>query len=72
MILNILDILRILIVAVALFFRYKIGFTDGYHPVAQLHFMIPVVIIAISENLVSWPQWESISGPILCGMFSIR
>ncbi|MBC8486849.1 MAG: hypothetical protein H8D45_12515 [Bacteroidetes bacterium] len=48
MILNILDILRILIVSVAFFFGYQIGFADGYNPVAQLHFMIPVIIVAIA------------------------
>jgi len=45
---NILDILRILIVCVAFFFGYQIGFADGYNPVAQLHFMVPVIIVAIA------------------------
>jgi len=48
MILKILDILRIGIVCVAFFFGYKIGFSHGYDPVLQLHFMIPVIIVAIA------------------------
>ena len=48
MLLNLLDILRIVIVAVAFFFGYSIGYADGYDPVAQLHFMIPVIIVAIA------------------------
>lgn len=48
MILQILDILRILIVFVAFFFGYLIGFSNDYNPVLQLHFMIPVVIVAIA------------------------
>jgi len=48
MIVKILDILRMVIVFVAFFFGYQIGFEHGYDPVAQLHFMIPVIIIAIS------------------------
>jgi len=45
---NILDAFRITIVVVAFFFGYKISFTGGYHPAAQLHLMIPLVIIAIA------------------------
>ncbi len=45
---NILDIIRILIVCVAFFFGYQIGFDNGYDPQAQLHFMIPLIIIAIA------------------------
>jgi len=48
MILQLLDILRIIIVCIAFFLGYSIGFDDGYDPVAQLHFMIPVVIGAIA------------------------
>jgi hypothetical protein len=48
MILNILDTLRILVVCVAFFFGYQIGFENGYDPIAQLHFMIPVLIVAIA------------------------
>jgi hypothetical protein len=48
MILQILDILRIVIVIVAFFFGYMIGFSDEYNPVLQLHFMVPVVIVAIA------------------------
>lgn len=48
MILNILDTLRILSVCAAFFFGYQIGFKDGYNPVAQLHFMIPILIVAVA------------------------
>jgi hypothetical protein len=48
MLLQLLDILRIAGVAIAFFFGYKIGFADGYDPVAQLHFMIPIIIAAIA------------------------
>lgn len=49
MISNILDIARILLVCVAFFAGYQIGFAnETYDPVAQLHFMIPVVIVAIA------------------------
>jgi len=48
MILKFLDILRIVSVCVAFFFGYQIGFTNGYDPVAQLHFMIPIIILAIA------------------------
>ena len=45
---NILDGVRILSVCAAFFFGYQIGFQDGYNPVAQLHFMIPILIVAIA------------------------
>lgn len=48
MFLKILDILRIIIVSAAFFFGYRIGFADGYDPLAQLHFMIPVIVTAIA------------------------
>jgi len=37
-----------LIVCAAFFFGYRIGFAQGYDPLAQLHFMIPVIITAIA------------------------
>jgi hypothetical protein len=48
MISRILDILRIASVSAAFFFGYYIGYKDGFNPVAQLHFMIPVIIVAIA------------------------
>lgn len=48
MIPKILDVLRIVSVSVAFFFGYYIGFKDDYNPVAQLHIMIPIIIIAIA------------------------
>ncbi|MEI7663798.1 MAG: DUF6790 family protein [Bacteroidota bacterium] len=48
MIIKILDILRIALVSAAFFFGYRIGFANGYNPVPQLHFMIPVIIVAIA------------------------
>lgn len=42
------DILRIFIVSLAFYFGYQIGFTNGYDPSAQLHFMIPLIIVAIA------------------------
>lgn len=33
---------------IGFFLGYYIGFADGYDPVAQLHFMIPVTIVAIA------------------------
>jgi len=49
MLIQILDFVRIAIVAVAFYIGYSIGF-DGevYDPIAQLHFMIPVVVTAIA------------------------
>ncbi|MDY0102249.1 MAG: hypothetical protein RBS07_04875 [Lentimicrobium sp.] len=49
MLIQILDIIRIALVAIAFFFGYSIGFSgDTYEPVSQLHFMIPIVIVAIA------------------------
>lgn len=48
MILKLLDIFRIGVVSLAFFFGYRIGFANGYDPNAQLHFMIPLIIIAIA------------------------
>ena len=45
---NILDGIRILSVCAAFFFGYQIGFQDTYNPVAQLHFMIPILIVAVA------------------------
>ncbi|HBC75540.1 MAG: hypothetical protein A2008_05755 [Candidatus Wallbacteria bacterium GWC2_49_35] len=43
------DNIRILAVAVSFFFGYRIGFQNGgYNPEAQLHFMIPIIVIVIS------------------------
>ena len=46
--LRFLDILRIVIVCLAFFIGYSIGFAKAYDPIAQLHFMIPVIITAIA------------------------
>ncbi len=51
MILIILDILRIAIVCQAFFFGYQIGFAHGYDPFAQLHFMIPLIIVAMGMTI---------------------
>lgn len=48
MFLKILDWLRIIGVTIAFFFGYQIGYKNGYNPVAQLHFMIPVIIVVIA------------------------
>ena len=48
MILKILDVLRIAFVCLAFFYGNRIGYANGYDPVAQLHFMIPVIITAIA------------------------
>ncbi|MFA5848672.1 MAG: DUF6790 family protein [Bacteroidales bacterium] len=45
---KILDILRIVIVCFTFYFGYNIGFANGYDPLAQLHFMIPVIIATIA------------------------
>jgi hypothetical protein len=47
-IINILEITRIAIAALAFYFGYQIGFANGYDPVAQLHFMTPLVVGAIA------------------------
>jgi hypothetical protein len=67
MILKILDILRILLVSLTFFFGYQIGFTDGYNPIAQLHFMIPLIILAIAgisgfEGLIFAKQSAELKG----------
>lgn len=47
--LKILDPLRIVIVSIAFYVGYQVGFENPtYDPAAQLHFMIPVVIFAIA------------------------
>ncbi|MCX6267056.1 MAG: hypothetical protein NTW16_06825 [Bacteroidetes bacterium] len=48
MFIQILDIIRIALVGIAFFFGYSIGSGETYDAVSQLHFMIPVVIIAIA------------------------
>jgi hypothetical protein len=48
MFLKLLDILRIAMVCLTFFFGYQIGYAHGYDPVAQLHFMIPLIITAIA------------------------
>jgi hypothetical protein len=48
MIIKILDILRIGLVAAAFYFGYRIGYADGYNPIIQLHYMIPVIIVVIA------------------------
>src|SRR4030042_2133912 len=48
MLIQILDMLRIIVVCIAFFFGYLIGFKNGYNPEAQLHFMIPIVIVTIA------------------------
>jgi hypothetical protein len=48
MFLKSLDFIRFFGVAAAFFFGYQIGFKNGYDPIAQLHFMIPVIITAIA------------------------
>lgn len=48
LLIQILDITRILLVGVAFYFGYSIGFKASYDPISQLHFMIPLVIVAIA------------------------
>lgn len=48
MFLHILEIIRIITVCVSFYFGYQIGFAEGYNPAAQLHFMTPVIIVAIA------------------------
>ncbi|MBN2614747.1 MAG: hypothetical protein JXR71_03565 [Bacteroidales bacterium] len=48
MFIQILDVLRIVLVGIAFYFGYSIGFNGTYNPAAQLHFMIPVVVVAIA------------------------
>ncbi len=57
---NLLDLSRILLVAAAIFFGYQIGFREGYDPAAQLHFMIPIIVVAVAgisgAEALLWPQ----------------
>jgi len=46
--LKLLDIIRIAGVVVAFYWGYQIGYTGTYNPIAQLHFMIPLIIVSIS------------------------
>ncbi|HOD16144.1 MAG TPA: hypothetical protein PK307_01415 [Spirochaetota bacterium] len=48
MLLHILDIARILGVAATFYIGYSIGFAGDYDPIAQLHFMVPAVIVIIA------------------------
>jgi len=48
MFIQLLDIIRIVLVGIAFFFGYLVGFGETYDPIAQLHLMIPVVIVAIA------------------------
>ncbi|MCF7838851.1 MAG: hypothetical protein K9N49_09505 [Candidatus Marinimicrobia bacterium] len=48
MLLQLLDVARMVGVALAFYFGYQIGFAEGYDPVAQLHFMTPIIILAIA------------------------
>jgi uncharacterized membrane protein len=48
MIIKILEIVRIAAVGIAFYWGYSVGFRDGYHPEAQLHIMIPIIIVAIA------------------------
>lgn len=45
---KILEFARILAVGAAFYFGYSVGYENGYHPEAQLHLMIPIIIVAIS------------------------
>jgi len=46
-----LDNFRIAAVAFSFFFGYRIGFQNAaYDPEAQLHFMIPIIVVAISGS----------------------
>ena len=48
MLLNLLDGLRIALVCVAFLFGYQEGYAEGYNPIAQLHLMVPLIIVAIA------------------------
>lgn len=48
MLIQLLDILRIVLVGIAFYMGYSIGFATTYDPVSQLHLMIPVVVVAIA------------------------
>jgi hypothetical protein len=48
MLLQLLDVIRIVSVCIAFFFGYQTGFAEGYNPIAQLHFMTPIIIVAIA------------------------
>lgn len=48
MIPKILDIFRIFGVSAAFFFGYLVGFRDGFKPQAQLHLMIPIIIVTLA------------------------
>jgi hypothetical protein len=67
MFLKVLDILRITLVGFCFYMGYNIGFAHGYDPVAQLHFMIPVIIVTIAgisgmEGLLFARQTAALKG----------
>ncbi len=67
MFLQILDILRILLVCFTFYYGYDIGFENGYNPITQLHFMIPMMIVSIAgisgiEGLLSGKKSAMIKG----------
>ena len=45
---QLLDIIRILLVGIAFYFGYSVGFQEIYDPVSQLRIMIPIVVVAIA------------------------
>ncbi len=67
MLLKLLDPLRIFIVCITFFFGYQIGYENWYNPIAQLHFMVPLIIIAIAgisgiEGLFFWEESAKLKG----------
>lgn len=55
-ILSIMDFVRIAWVWLAFYIWYSIGFKSWiYNPQAQLHFMIPIIILCIAW--LSWLEW---------------
>ena len=48
MISSLLGVARILIVWVTFFLGYRIGFEHGYDPVAQFHFLIPIIVVTVA------------------------
>jgi hypothetical protein len=43
-----LEILRIILVGFAFYYGYSVGFEDTYNPEAQLHVMVPIIIVAVA------------------------
>jgi hypothetical protein len=48
MIIKTLETLRLAGVIIGFFIGYTIGYQHGYDPTAQLHFMIPFIIVAVA------------------------